>query len=462
MLFYERLILEEGTMEKLKFKQIMSLTLTLFAIFFGAGNMVFPPAMGQLAGENYWQALIGFILTDAGIALLGIIAVVLVGNEITDLGNLISKKFSIFLSIVVYLLIGPLFALPRTGSVSYELAAKPYVPSEYSWLVSLAVTAVFFAVTYFLSARPNKIVDIIGKYLTPILILSIVAIFFSCLFMDKSNHTIQYGATTASDAYSSGGAFFQGLVEGYNALDGPAGLVFAIIIINAVTGFGIKKRKNITKYTVICGIGAVIILSAIYFMLTYIGASTLTSFPNGGELLHAVTSDLLGTPGGIILGIAVLLACLTTSIGLTTSFSDYFHELIPSVSYQKIALIVCIFSFVISNVGLTQLVAVSLPVLMAVYPVLVVLIILSFFKRWIQHRRMIYVLSMAFAFCISFINGLDSANIPLGIVADWVGMLPLYDLNLGWMIPATIGAIIGILPFWPMNKKKTAIESSEG
>lgn len=329
-------------MEKLKFKQIMSLTLTLFAIFFGAGNMVFPPAMGQLAGENYWQALIGFILTDAGIALLGIIAVVLVGNEITDLGNLVSKKFSIFLSIVVYLLIGPLFALPRTGSVSYELAAKPYVPNEYSWLVSLAVTAVFFAVTYFMSARPNKIVDIIGKYLTPILILSIVAIFFSCLFMDKSNHTVQYGATTATDSYTQGGAFFQGLIEGYNALDGPAGLVFAIIIINAVTGFGIKKRKNITKYTVICGIGAVIILSAIYFMLTYIGASTLTSFPNGGELLHAVTSDLLGTPGGIILGIAVLLACLTTSIGLTTSFSDYFHELIPSVSYQKIALIVCL------------------------------------------------------------------------------------------------------------------------
>ena len=131
-------------------------------------------------------------LLYTSIALLGIIAVVLVGHEITDLGNLVSKKFSIFLSIVVYLLIGPLFALPRTGSVSYELAVKPYVPSEYSWLVSLGVTAVFFAVTYFLSARPNKIVDIIGKYLTPILILSIVAIFFSCLFMDKSNHAVQY------------------------------------------------------------------------------------------------------------------------------------------------------------------------------------------------------------------------------------------------------------------------------
>ncbi len=440
-------------MEKIKLRQLISLTLTLFAVFFGAGNMIFPPAMGQLAGENYWQALIGFILTDAGIALLGMIAVVLVGNEITDLGKLVSKKFAVFLSVVVYLLIGPLFALPRTGSVSYALAAKPYVPGDYSWLVSLGVTAVFFFVTYFLSARPNKIVDIIGKYLTPVLILSIIVIFFSCLFMDKSNHAVQYGATASSGVYQNG-AFFQGLIEGYNALDGPAGLVFAIIIINAVTGFGVKSRKNITKYTIFCGIGAVLILSAVYFMLTYVGTITLTPFQNGGELLHAVTSDLLGTPGGIVLGVAVLLACLTTSIGLTTSFADYFHELLPSVSYKTIALIVCAFSFVVSNIGLTQLVAVSLPVLMAVYPVLVVLIILSFFKKWIAHRRMIYVMGMAFAFCVSFVNGVDSANIPLGVVGDWIRVLPLYDLNLGWILPAVLGAAIGALPFWPMNKKK--------
>ena len=131
-------------MEKLTMRQILSLTLTLFAVFFGAGNMIFPPAMGQLAGENYLQALAGFILTDAGIALLGMIAVVLVGNKIMDLGDLVSRRFSLLLSVMVYLLIGPLFALPRTGSVSYELAVRPYVPQQYAWLVSLAVTAVFF------------------------------------------------------------------------------------------------------------------------------------------------------------------------------------------------------------------------------------------------------------------------------------------------------------------------------
>ena len=141
-------------MEKLKMRQVLSLTFTLFAIFFGAGNMIFPPAMGQVAGENYLPALAGFILTDAGIALLGIIAVVLVGNKIMDLGDLVSRKFSLCLSITVYLLIGPLFALPRTGSVSYELAVRSYVPQRYGWLASLLVTAVFFLL-YLLSQRES-------------------------------------------------------------------------------------------------------------------------------------------------------------------------------------------------------------------------------------------------------------------------------------------------------------------
>ena len=173
-------------MEKLTMRQILSLTLTLFAVFFGAGNMIFPPAMGQLAGENYLQALAGFILTDAGIALLGMIAVVLVGNKIMDLGDLVSRRFSLLLSVMVYLLIGPLFALPRTGSVSYELAVRPYVPQQYAWLVSLAVTAVFFLLTYYLSGNPSKVVDIIGKYMTPVLIISIALLYLVCLFSIKS------------------------------------------------------------------------------------------------------------------------------------------------------------------------------------------------------------------------------------------------------------------------------------
>ena len=438
-------------MEKLTMRQILSLTLTLFAVFFGAGNMIFPPAMGRLAGENYLQALAGFILTDAGIALLGMIAVVLVGNKIMDLGDLVSRRFSLLLSVMVYLLIGPLFALPRTGSVSYELAVRPYVPQQYAWLVSLAVTAVFFLLTYYLSGNPSKVVDIIGKYMTPVLIISIALLYLVCLFSDKSGNTVQYGAVQKAAGEYQDIAFFKGMIEGYNALDGPAGPVFAIIIINAVTGFQVKKRKNVVKYTIISGIGAVLILSGIYYMLTYIGAITHTTFENGGALLHAVASDLLGASEGIMLGVSVFLACMTTSIG--RFIPQVFHELLPSVSYRKITAVVCLFSFAVSNVGLSYLIAVSQPVLMMSYPVLIVLIVLSFGRKWIGDKKMVYILSTyPIAFVLAFINAMDSAGISLGILTVWGRSLPFYHLHLGWMLPAVCGAAVGFLPVWKRKK----------
>ena len=431
-------------MEKLNMKQIMSLTLTLFAIFFGAGNMIFPPAMGQVAGEHYLQALAGFILTDAGIALLGMIAVVLVGNKIMDLGDLVSRRFSLILSVTVYLLIGPLFALPRAGSVSYELAVRPYVPEDYGWLASHLVTAVFFSLTYYLSGNPSKVVDIIGKYMTPVLIISIVLLYLACLFLDKSQHALQYGPIQGAQGEYRNIAFFKGMIEGYNALDGPAGPVFAIIIINAVTGFQVKERKHVVKYTVISGIGAVVILSGIYYMLTYIGATTHTVFENGGVLLHEVASDLLGPAGGLVLGASVFLACMTTSIGLTTSFADYFHELCPSVSYRKITAMVCLFSFAVSNVGLSYLIAVSQPVLMMIYPVLIVLILLSFFRKWIGEKKIVYILSMAAAFVPAFLNAMDNIGMTFGILTEYARKLPFYQLHLGWIVPAVCGAVAGL------------------
>ena len=179
-------------MEKIKARQLLSITLTLFAVFFGAGNMIFPPAMGQQAGENYIQALAGFILTDAGIALLGMIAVVLVGTEVSDLGELVSRRFAVFLSVCIYLLIGPLFALPRTGSVSFELAGSVRIYQNSNvWWVSLLVSGCFFWLTYYLSGNPKKVVNVIGKYLTPILLICIVLIFLACVFMEN-RRTVQF------------------------------------------------------------------------------------------------------------------------------------------------------------------------------------------------------------------------------------------------------------------------------
>lgn len=441
-------------MKNLNLKQLLSVSLTLFAIFFGAGNMIFPPAMGQLAGDNFLAALAGFILTDAGIAILGMIAVVLVGSSMSDLGSLVSKKFALCLSVGIYLLIGPLFAMPRTGSASFELALLPYIPQEYTWVFSLLFTGCFFALTYYLSSNPSKVVDVVGQYMTPILLLSILVIFLGCLFTEPiDTAAISYGTLGAPQQDYSSIPFFKGMMEGYLALDGPAGLAFAIIVINALKGYGVQDKKGIVKYTVFCGIGAALFLSVVYFMLSYAGAITATSFSNGGALLHALTTSLFGPVGGLILGLAVLMACLTTSIGLTTSFADYFTELLPSVSYKKIAAAVCLFSFVISNVGLSQLIRFSLPVLMMIYPVSVVLIVLSFFKTHIAHRRMVYVGGMVMAFLASFLHALDTAGISF-VLTQWAKeFLPLYALGLGWVVPALIGVCVGLLPFWPMNRR---------
>lgn len=448
-------------MEKLNLKQILSVSLTLFAIFFGAGNMIFPPAMGQLAGTNYFSALIGFILTDAGIAILGVTAVVLVGNSMSDLGALISKKFALILSVGVYLLIGPLFALPRTGSVSFELAALPYINTDYKMLFSLLFTGAFFGITYYLSSNPNKIVDIVGKYLTPFLLLSILTIFIATIVNINTNGggSVLGNAAMPKDKYAAI-PLFQGMIEGYNALDGPAGLAFAIIVINAIKNYGIKEKKNIAKYTILSGLGAAFFLAVVYFMLTYVGARTMIPFDNGGALLHSVTSHLFGGVGGVILGIAVLFACLTTSIGLTTSFSDYFHTILPNISYKKIAAIVCVFSFIISNVGLSQLIEISLPILIMIYPVTVSLILLSFCKKLIKTKRSVYILGMLFTFAASFINGLDSAGIQIAFISNAVHHLPFYDLSLGWIIPFMFGSLLGFLPIFEfMNKHNEQLET---
>ena len=180
-------------MKKLTLIQIISVSMMLFAIFFGAGNMIFPPAMGQLAGTSYISALAGFILTDAGIAILGVTAVVLAGTSMSDLGNLVSRRFALVLSVGVYLLIGPLFALPRTGSVSFEIALLPYIGENNAILWSLLFTAAFFGLTYYLSSNPSRIVDVVGKYLTPVLLISILAIFIASLLQETSNGAFSFG-----------------------------------------------------------------------------------------------------------------------------------------------------------------------------------------------------------------------------------------------------------------------------
>ncbi len=431
--------------EKLSFSQLLSLSLMLFALFFGAGNMIFPPAMGQAAGTNVWAALAGYVATDVGLPLITIAAVVFAGRSLLKLLGKAGARFAAFFAALIYLLIGPLFAIPRTGSVSFELALLPFLgEGANTTLFSILFTAVFFGLTYFLSANPQKIVYIVGKILTPILLLSIFIIGLSAIVHPISPLNAPVGDYGAIP-------FFKGLIEGYQALDALAAGVFALIVIENVEGMGIKKEGNIVKYTLLAGLLAAVGLAVVYGILAYVGAtsSALGQFSNGGQLLSAVANSMFGTVGMLILGVAVLFACLTTAIGLTTSFGDYFSRTYVKLEYNHVIIAVCVFSFFISNIGLTQLISITLPILLMVYPILMALVAASFLDKWLQGRKAIYIGILVGTALISIPNGLEAlaANygLSLGILSQWLQLVPLYDLSLGWIVPAILGGFIGAL-----------------
>lgn len=438
--------------EKLSFSQLLSLSLMLFALFFGAGNMIFPPAMGQSAGTHVWPALAGFITADVGLPVLAIAAVVLTGRTMTDLAGKAGKKFATFFPVLIYIMIGPLFAIPRTASTSFELALFPFLGADsHVKLWSALFTGLFFLATFLLSANPQKIVYYVGKILTPILLLSIFIIGIGGVI-----HPISPMGNPV-DLYAEI-PFFKGLTEGYLAMDALAAGVFALVVIENVEAMGVQNEKKIVSYTLLAGIGAAIGLAVVYGLLAYVGATSgaLGTFENGGQLLTAVSKHMYGTAGMLVLGVAVLFACLTTSIGLTTSFGNYFSETFPKLEYQPTIIAVCLFSFVVSNIGLTQLISITLPVLLMVYPVLMALIFAAFLDKWIHGKTKIYGFTLIGTALVSIPSGLEAlaANFgtSLGTMSEILAKLPMYDIGMGWIIPGIIGGIIGAL--FSMGKKQ--------
>lgn len=437
--------------KKLGAGKIISLSLMLFAMFFGAGNMIFPPMLGHLGGENFVQGTLGFVAADAGLSILGVAAIVMAGTKLDDLGRLIGPKFSVFLGALIYLLIGPLFALPRTGTVSYEMAALPFLNEHAGILTSVVFTALFFGITYVLSLNPTKLVDIVGKILTPVLLISIAVIFVVSVI----NPVGEIGAPKGEYETIP---FFKGIVEGYLALDGFAALAFAIVVINAVKDLGVSEPGRIVNYTLISGVFAGIGLGVVYMALGYVGAQTSAggAFENGGQILTFAVHELLGNGGNFVLGLAVLLACLTTSIGLATSFSDYFHELMPKYSYKKILTVVCLFSFAVSNIGLTTMIKFTLPALVMVYPPVITLVLLSFLKKFLGTRPEPYAFAMLFAFVIGIFDGLKNAGISMGGFEGILEYVPFFELGMGWVVPAVAGCILGLIVKAFRGEKKRA------
>src|SRR5690625_4610945 len=293
----------------------MAIGFMLFALFFGAGNLIFPAQLGQLSGDNIWIAAVGFLITGVGLPLLGVLAMAYSGSDnLQDLSSRVHPVYGLLFTALLYLTIGPFFAAPRTGTVAYEIGIAPFVSDSFGDTALLLFTIVFFIITLLFSLFPAKIVDNIGKILAPALVVLLVFLLVVAIMQPMG----PIGAPQAGYE-GTNEAFISGFLEGYNTMDALASLVFAIIVIGVIKSMGITNQREIFKATAKSGIIAISLLGIIYVGIMYLGAtsvSLLGIFETGGPVLNGTASHYFGTFGAIILAIVIILACLTTAIGL--------------------------------------------------------------------------------------------------------------------------------------------------
>lgn len=412
----------------------------LFSLFFGAGNLIFPPMLGQNAGENFWPAMIGFLLTGVGLPLLTVIAISLSGNGMQQLASHVHPLFGIFFTVVVYIAIGPSMGIPRVANVAYEMGISSFLPETIrsSSLVLFLYTVIFFAIVFWLSLNPSKLVDRIGSVLTPILLLSIFLLFFKSVFspLGQSGPAMQEYQTSP---------VFKGFMEGYLTMDTISALAFGIIVVNAIRSKGVNDRKSIAIATTKAGLIAATGLVLVYGALGWLGTTSVSLgyATNGGQLLTIIVQQLLGPYGLILLSLIVTLACLTTCIGLVSACSQYFSTLLTKFSYTTLASVICTLGLLVANLGLTKIIAISVPILLVVYPIAIVLVLLSLLHKYFGGYRSVYVGALIGSAVVSVFDGLKQGNIPVSSITSYFEFIPLYNEGIGWLVPALVGAIIG-------------------
>ena len=426
---------------KLGKRNTVIVSFMLFSLFFGAGNLIFPPFLGQNAGAETVPAILGFLITAVVLPVLGVVVVARF-DGLDKLGQLVSDKFALVFTLLIYISIGPGLGIPRAASVPFEMAVAPYLPENANlsvWMVSYS--ALFFLVALWLCFNPGKLVKRIGTFLTPSLLTLLCFLFISFLFRGKSS------IAPAQAAYESG-AFLQGFSDGYQTMDTIAALNFGLVIATTLSAFGITEKKPMLRQTVLCGAFAGTVLTLIYLMLTYMGMHSSGVYAiqeNGAWTLRCIVYQLFGNPGAILLAAIFTLACLTTCVGLINSISQYFSTLFRFLSYRGWVLVITTFSFLICNLGLNAILSISIPVLNAIYPVSIVLILLGLSHGLWEKNGYVYPLTVAGTGSVSVVYALESAGVPLGFVGKAFGLLPLYGPGFGWVSVAVVMVLVSIL-----------------
>lgn len=420
-------------MNKLSAKNTFLVGLMLFSMFFGAGNLIFPPFLGAQAGESTWVAMAGFALSAIGLPVLGVVAVAKAGG-LPQLAGRVGKTFAAVFTVLTYLSIGPCLAIPRTASTSFEMAVTPLSGQSALWLRAV-YSFVFFGVALIIALRPEKLTDRLGRITGPVLLVLLLVLVVACLIHPPGGYGSVSGPYTEN-------ALSQGFLDGYQTMDTIAALNFGIIVSLNIQARGVQEERSVVRSTIHAGWIAGAFLLVVYAALAHVGAVSGAAFPgatNGAGVLTNLAGWLFGPWGTALLGLVFVIACLNTCIGLLSCCGEYFYSICPRLSLRQWVIFFAVASFLVSIAGLDLILAVSVPVLNAIYPVAIVLILLGLAHRFSSQVPLCYPVGVAFTGVVSVLYAVSQVGVPVPFLES----LPLFEQGLCWVLPAVVGVALG-------------------
>ena len=416
--------------QKGSFKDVIVFGFALFAMFFGAGNLIFPPYLGIITGPEWLTGFAGFTFADAGLALLAVMATAKYDGDIIALFRRAGGKLAIVLGCADILCIGPFLAIPRTGATTYEMGIMPLLGNT----IPIAVfAAIFFIITYVLTIKPSKVVDIVGRVLTPALLIALAVIIVKGVVSPL-------GPVVEEPMIE--GVVAEGIAQGYQTMDAFAAIALASVLIVSLNEKGYNTVGDKLKAIMKSGVLACVGLALVYGGLCFLGATVSTMYgvdAQQSQVIVNITEGLLGQTGKVILAVCVALACLTTSIGLTSATGQFFEKLSGGkLKYKTVVLAVCIFSACMASIGVGGIIKVASPVLSIVYPPTIVLVILAFFTEKIQNDN-VYKFAVYTSLIVSILTVIQS----YGVAMPFLDYLPLKEFGFNWVVPVIVAGLIG-------------------
>lgn len=426
----------------------------IFSFYLGAGNIIFPPLAGYLAGEQVWITMGGFLLTAVGLPLLGLLAIAntrtsATAGSIASLTRFLPGPIATGLMILLYIIMGPAFALPRTALVAYEMGFKPWLTTD-SDVILVGYSLLFFILVCGCALRRGALIDNIGKYLTPLLTLTLLLLGLAVFLAPQGELTV------ATSQYQDA-PFSKGILDGYNTMDALASLMFGSLIISLLEQRG-SNAVGQSRQLAFAGIMAAAGLTLVYFFLFKLG-NTAAGIPlpdvHGAAIVIAYVYSLFGQPGTLVLALIITLACFTTAVGLLSACADFFHS-ISGLSHAHCTLIIAILCLLVTNAGLTQLIDISIPFLLSIYPVIISLIFLNLLQNYLPNKPLGFRAVTSVALLFGSLDGLAAAGVPMA----FMNSVPLYSLGLAWLIPSCCTLLA--TRFLPARASKKTAENHHG